>query len=66
MSKRYFINNIDTYIGQALLKELVKEGDDAAEPNIMGTYTDTYRLDKPKGVKKILKVFFLKFNFLFC
>jgi hypothetical protein len=41
-----------------LLRELVKEGDDAADPNIMGTYTDTYRLDKPKGVKKILKVIF--------
>ena len=59
MSKKYFINNIDTFIGLALLRELVKEGDEAADPNIMGTYTDSYRLDKLKGIKKILKVNFL-------
>ncbi len=57
MSKRFFINNIDTYIGQALLNELVKE--DTDDPTIMATYTQHDRLDKQRGVKKILKVFLL-------
>ncbi len=56
MSKKYFINNLDSYIGLALLKELMKGGEEAAEPSIMCTYTDSYRLDKLTGVKKVLKV----------
>ena len=60
MSKRYFINNIDTFIGQQLLAELYKpseEGEqvDSSEFKIMATYTTPHRLDKQPGVKKILK-----------
>ncbi len=35
MSKRYFINNLDTDFGQALIKELVTESTD--EPTHMCT-----------------------------
>ena len=45
MSKRYFINNIDNFLGQSLLSELFKPNEDgepvdAAEYRIMGTYTE--------------------------
>jgi adenylate kinase len=53
MSKRFFINNIDTIIGKAILKELVK--DEEADPIHMGTYRDRTQTSKPKGIKKILK-----------
>lgn len=60
MSKRYFINNIDTFIGQQLLHELYKPSDDqeavdSSDFKIMATYTTPHRLDKQPGVKKILK-----------
>ncbi len=53
MSKRYFINNIDTLIGKAFLRELVKE--ETEDPQNMGTYFDTTKTEKPNGIKKILK-----------
>jgi hypothetical protein len=40
MSKKYFINNIDSLIGELLLKELIKEGEEEAGPSIMGTFSD--------------------------
>ena len=52
MSKRYFINNLDTKFGQALLTELQKEA--AEDPVHMCTMRDA-TLPKPKGIKKILK-----------
>ena len=55
MSKRYFINNIDSLVGNAILKELTK-GEEELEPVHMGTYgKDPKRTDKPRGIKKILK-----------
>lgn len=53
MSKRYFINNFDTFIGQGLIKELIKE--DIEEPTLMATYKDITKFEKPKNFKKILK-----------
>lgn len=53
MSKRYFINNLDTPIGGEFYKQLVKE--DMEEGVHMATYTDNDRLDVPRGFKKILK-----------
>jgi len=53
-SKRFFINNIDTLISEALLKELTK-GEEEGDPVHMATYIQDSRLDKPKGIKKILK-----------
>lgn len=38
MAKRYFINNIDTLISEALLKELTKNDDEGGEFIHMGTY----------------------------
>lgn len=61
MSKRYFINNLDGLIGNSIISELTKpqgeEGDEPEEiePTHMGTYLDHERLDKGRGVKKILK-----------
>jgi len=53
MSKRYFINNLDSVIGQAIYRELVKE--EMEEPVHMVTFLDLERKDKPNGIKKILK-----------
>lgn len=52
MSKKFFINNLDTDFGQALLEELVKEPTE--DPVHMGT-TRSLVNAKPNGVKKILK-----------
>jgi len=53
MSKRYFINNFDTFLGKALISELIKE--DIEEPTLMATYQDATKVEKPKNFKKILK-----------
>lgn len=53
MSKRYFINNFDTFLGKALVSELIKE--DVEEPTLMATYRDSSKVEKPKNFKKILK-----------
>eukprot|EP01017_Pseudomicrothorax_dubius_P051364 TRINITY_DN9879_c0_g1_i1.p1 TRINITY_DN9879_c0_g1~~TRINITY_DN9879_c0_g1_i1.p1 ORF type:complete len:398 (-),score=68.09 TRINITY_DN9879_c0_g1_i1:290-1483(-) len=56
MSKSLFINNLETFTGQAFLRALVREGEELDESQvIMGTYQESTRLDKPRGVKKILK-----------
>ena len=39
MTKRYFINNLDTLVGNQLIQELTK-GEDEIEPIHMGTYFD--------------------------
>ncbi|KAL4510745.1 hypothetical protein ABPG72_004899 [Tetrahymena utriculariae] len=52
MSKRYFINNHDSIIGQQILKELTKE--ETEDPVHMVTYMDHSKRDRPKGVKKVL------------
>ena len=53
MSKRYFINNFDTFLGKALVSELLKE--EVEQPTLMATYQDITKTEKPKGFKKILK-----------
>lgn len=60
MAKRYFINNIDHFLGSQLLSELFKpsedgEPQDESEFRIMATYSDPLRTDKLPGIKKILK-----------
>lgn len=52
MSKKYFINNLDTPFGQALLAELVKEPTE--DPVHMCTVR-TPVPQKPPGIKKVLK-----------
>lgn len=52
MSKKFFINNLDTDFGQALLSELVKEP--VEDPPHMCT-TRLPLATKPNGIKKILK-----------
>ena len=64
MSKKIFINNINTYVSRALTSELQKsnvgedgeEVDDGDKPIIFGTYIDKDSSVKPDGVKKMLKV----------
>ena len=70
MSKNIFINNLDTYVSQAIFKELRNDqpGEDG-EPNpdaykIFGTYISKDSSSPPKGIKKMLKVRCnLKINF---
>ena len=62
MSKRIFINNLDTYVSQAIFKELRndepdEEGNAPADANlIFGSYITKDSSDKPAGIKKMLKV----------
>jgi len=67
MSKKIFINNLDTFVSKALLNELIKkptgeEGEDDAgeQPIIYGTYISKDSSEKTLNdgtiVKKMLKV----------
>lgn len=62
MSKKIFINNFDTYVSQAIFKELRndepdEEGNAPDDANIIyGTYLTKDSSNKPEGVKKMLKV----------
>ncbi len=62
MSKRIFINNLDTYVSQAIFKELRNDepGEDGEVPDgahtIFGSYINKDSSEKPGGIKKMLKV----------
>lgn len=62
MSKRIFINNLDTYVSQAIFSELRNDqpDEDGNKPEdanvIFGTYINKDSSVKPEGVKKMLKV----------
>ena len=56
MSKRYFINNLNTYVGRALLHEIRNDTKDNDNPNvILGSYSDKDTSEKIPGIKKMLK-----------
>lgn len=63
MSKKIFINNLNTFVSRTLLEELRggNKGEDGEEadgdaPLIFGSYIDKDSSAKPDGVKKMLKV----------
>ena len=62
MSKNIFINNLDTYVSQAIFKELrndqpTEEGEENPDKhNIFGTYISKDSSLPPEGIKKMLKV----------
>ena len=63
MSKKIFINNLNTFVSRTLLEELRggNKGEDGEEadgdaPMIIGSYIDKDSSEKPEGVKKMLKV----------
>jgi len=62
MSKNIFINNLDTYVSQAIFKELRNDqlDDEGNKPDnanlIFGTYIGKDSSANPEGVKKMLKV----------
>jgi hypothetical protein len=61
MSKRIFINNLNTYVSQAIFNELRndigEDGERNADSNVIfGTYIDKDSSIKPDGIKKMLKV----------
>ena len=61
MSKRIFINNLNTYVSQAIFNELRNDIGEDGERNpdsnvICGTYIDKDSSTKPDGIKKMLKV----------
>ena len=62
MSKNIFINNLDTYVSQAIFKELRNDQatEDEAPPDgahqIYGSYISKDSSVKPDGIKKMLKV----------
>ena len=62
MSKNIFINNLDTYLSDAIFKELRNDDvDEEGNPNpdahrIFGTYITKDSSANPDGVKKMLKV----------
>ena len=61
MSKRIFINNLNTFVAQAIYNELRNDISEEGEKNpdsnvIFGTYIDKDSSIKPDGIKKMLKV----------
>lgn len=64
MQKKIFINNFDTYVSEAIFKELRNDlpGEGEEEPDesnvniIYGTFLSKDSSTKPPGVKKMLKV----------
>jgi hypothetical protein len=65
MSKRIFINNLNSYVAQAIFNELRNDVTEDGEANpdanlIFGTYIDKDSSIKPDGINKMLKVSYLK------
>jgi hypothetical protein len=61
MAKNFFINNLNTFIGQALLEEIRNDVGEDGEANddanrIFATFIDKDSSDKPQGIAKMLKV----------
>lgn len=58
MSKTYFINNADSYLGKSLLSKIAgpESEEQEPEPRVMCTKLDANDVSKPRGVKKVLKV----------
>jgi hypothetical protein len=58
MSKTYFINNVDSYLGRNLLSKIrgPETEENAEDANVIATRLDPNNFEKPKGVKKVLKV----------
>lgn len=62
MSKKIFINNLNTFVSKALLEELKEsqkgeEGEENPDAAIIfGTYIDKDSSERPSTVKKMLKV----------
>ena len=57
MSKTYFINNVDSYLGRNILDKIrgPETDDQQPENNVLATKLDPEDFEKPRGVKKILK-----------
>ena len=61
MSKKIFINNLNSYVSQAIFEELRNDIGEDGEKNddanlIFGTYIDKDSSEKPEGVTKMFKV----------
>lgn len=56
MSKGVFINSLNTYIGTALYEEFLGEKPEETEISLYGTYYEKDSSEKPKNVKKMMKV----------
>ena len=61
MAKRIFINNLNSYVSQAVFKEFRNDTTEDGEVNddanlIFATYVDKDSSIKPDGVNKMLKV----------
>jgi hypothetical protein len=61
MSKRIFINNLNTYVSQAIFNELRNDISEEGEVNedankIFATFIDRDSSEKPEGITKMLKV----------
>jgi hypothetical protein len=56
MSRGIFINTLNTYIGTALYEEYLGEKPEEVEIALYGTYYEKDSSDKPKNVKKMMKV----------
>lgn len=57
MAKRIFVNNTNSYVGQAIFQQLRNDTEENDDPNIIyGTYMEKDSSEKPKGIRKMLKV----------
>lgn len=57
MSKTYFINNLDSYLGRNILEKIrgPDTEDQPPENNVIGTKLNPEDFEKPRGVRKIMK-----------
>ena len=58
MSKTFFINNVDSYLGKSLLAKITgpPTEDQDPDPRVMCTRMEAENFEKLRGVKKVLKV----------
>lgn len=56
MSRGILINTLNTYIGTALYEEIIGDKPEENEYLIYGTYYEKDSSDKPRFVKKMMKV----------
>lgn len=56
MSKGVLINALDTYIGTAIYDELLGQNPEESEYELYGTYYNKEISDRPKHIKKMMKV----------
>jgi len=62
MSKGVLINSLDTFIGTALYEEILGPNPEDQDFELYGTYFNKEISERPKFVKKMMKVIIYNYN----